>query len=98
MAEHDTATLTVPGREALAGMPRITIGGRTFRYEAKNEPGPPGKPEGPTWWLYGARGSVYFTLRCVPQPGRLFLVNARTMSQPFPRTWLTDTEGRLRVL
>jgi hypothetical protein len=88
-----------PDPAALAALPRITVEGRTFRYEARpGEDPPPGKPEGPCWWLYGARGAVYFTVRSVPRPDRMFLVNGKTMSQPFPRTWLTDSDGQLKVL
>jgi hypothetical protein len=88
-----------PPAQPAASLPTITIEGRTYTVERKDDTGdgPSGKPEGPTYWLRGARGAVYYTMRNVPRPHLMFLVNGVSFTRSAPQTWLTDRTGELTV-
>ncbi len=45
--------------------------------------------------LTGKRGARYFTMRNVPNPHLMFLVNLSATNAP--KSWLTDEGGTLRV-
>lgn len=77
-------------------MDTITIGRVTYAVE-RRERTPAGRPE-VTYHLAGPRGAQYHTVRNVPNPHRMFLVNDRPGSYKAPKDWLTDANGVLEVL
>jgi hypothetical protein len=75
----------------------ITVEGRPYQVyrDYDNGGGVDGKPAGPTYWLAGPRGALYFTIRNVPHPDRMFLVNGHGFTRSAPQTWLRDRDGQL---
>jgi hypothetical protein len=78
--------------------PTIDIEGITYRYVRDNDATTLAGREGPVYWLHGPRGALLFTMRNVPHPDRMFLVNGHGFTRKAPRTWLTDRDGTLAVL
>lgn len=71
----------------------ITILGREYAIERK-----PDKDERIVYWLTGARGAHYFTMRNQAHPECMFLGNARRFGIALDGVWLTDRNGVLEVL
>ena len=74
----------------------IRIGSVTYDVERREQT--PGGRDEVTYHLYGPRGAHYITYRNVPNPDRMFLVNAKAFTYKAPQVWLTDANGTLEVL
>jgi hypothetical protein len=68
-------------------MTTITVEGRTYQVAQ----------DGDQYVLTGARGARYRTLRNLPRPHTLYLINAKDWTKSAPRSWLTDKNGKLEV-
>ncbi len=66
----------------------IVINGTAFQVESL---------EG-NYVLHGPRGARYRTMRNVPNPHLMFLINDRGFTKQAPRVWLSDENGALKVL
>jgi hypothetical protein len=77
--------------------PTLTIRGRSYRVETTLDK----KDEKLLRYiLHGARGAKYSTMRNLPHPDRMFIVNERGfgVASVMDGVWLTDKDGTLRVL
>lgn len=95
---HYTETIPAcegPPRPAVPAL-AVTIGRVTYAVE-RRERTPAGQPE-VTYHLTGPRGAQYRTIRNVPNPDLMFLVNDRPGSYKAPKAWLTDRAGPLEVI
>jgi hypothetical protein len=66
----------------------IVVAGREFRVE----------PAGESYILHGPRGARYRTMRNVPRPHLMFLVNDQSFVRSAPKAWLSDKDGTLKVV
>lgn len=71
----------------------VRIDGRSYEVERVDKPG-----ERPDYLLRGVRGARYRTMRNVPKPDFMFLVNDASFLKGAPKAWLTDRSGDLEVL
>lgn len=65
----------------------ITVEGRSYEVTR----------DGDQYILTGSRGARYRTLRNLPRPHMLYLINAKDWTKSAPKSWLTDKNGTLEV-